>query len=100
VHRWIADARARIVAETRRKLAERLRASPGELDSLIRLAQLGNFLGNWHRFLGNFSRRHRRFFHPRPGYLTISSWGPGRSLMLRSASDTRDLRSRPAADIG
>jgi RNA polymerase sigma-70 factor (ECF subfamily) len=39
VQRWIADARTRIMAEARRLLAERLRVSDAELDSVMALAQ-------------------------------------------------------------
>jgi RNA polymerase sigma-70 factor, ECF subfamily len=50
VARWIAGARARILAETRRRLAIRLKVEPGELDSILGLmcSQLGDSL---HRVL-------------------------------------------------
>jgi RNA polymerase sigma-70 factor, ECF subfamily len=52
VARWIADTRARILAETRAQLARRLKVAPDELDSVLGLmtSQLGQSL---HRFLAD-----------------------------------------------
>jgi len=39
VEQWLTSAHRRILAETRRALADRLRLAPSELDSIMGLAQ-------------------------------------------------------------
>jgi RNA polymerase sigma-70 factor (ECF subfamily) len=55
VQRWIADTREKVLADTHRRLAERLNLPPGELDGLLGLLQSQVEVSIW-RFLDDVSR--------------------------------------------